>query len=96
MNVQDIVQKLGTHADLVDIEVAKTCFIIRMKRREDKDTWQAIADCVKGLGGKWVYGKDSHGEIPFEKPMRLTAKGHIAIIEGELKRLKELLTEEMK
>jgi len=97
MSVQVIEQALGQHANLVTIEAKSDRFIIKMKRREDKDTWQAIADTVKKLGGIWVYGQNSHGEIPFKpKTMKLTAKGHIAIIEGELEWLKKFLTEELK
>lgn len=89
MNVQDIEQALGKNAELVTIEATANKFIVRMKRREDKDTWQEIADAVKGLGGKWVYGKDSHGEIPFVKSnddRDMQLQKALAFFEGELQR----------
>lgn len=99
MNVQDIDKALGKNAELVNIEATNTSFIIRQKDYIPKPVWMEVHAVMIRFGGKWVkMDKAGHWKIPFkqDKPTRLTIKGHIAIIEGELEWLKKWLTEEMK
>ena len=98
MSVQQLQAKLGTYASLVTFESAIDCIIIKPRAFLPKEKWSAINKLCREEGGKWVPipGATGHWEVPLLKPLKLTAKGHIAIIEGELEWLKKWLTEEMK
>lgn len=99
MNVQDITQKLGKHANLVTIEQAIDCFIVKPRHFLNQEKqWQPVNKILRQENSKWIPipGAIGHWEIPFVEQSEVDSHGRLQTALEHAREMVKLLEEEMK